>query len=72
MSLAIKDANTYAIPKTFSEMYVLSTAELMMYYFRQFVMKLVTVETFHLQLINFETFARNFNILSTKINVTYA
>lgn len=36
-------------------MYILSTVDLMMYYFREFEMKLAAVETLHLQLINFET-----------------
>jgi hypothetical protein len=54
LSVVIKDDNSYAIPKTLNEMYILSTADIMMYYFREFEMKLVAVETLHLQLINFE------------------
>lgn len=60
LSLVIKDANTYAIPKTLSEMYILSTVDLIMYYFREFEMKLVAIETLHLQLINFENLRQEF------------
>lgn len=72
LSLVIKDDNTYAIPKTFSVIYILSILDLMMYYFREFEMKLAAVETLHLHGLISKTFARNFNILSTKINVTFA
>jgi hypothetical protein len=41
-------------------MYILSTADLIMYYFRKFGMKLVTVETLHLQLIKFENLRQEF------------